>query len=154
MEAALSSCSACSVLLMSQALPLVSERWKIVPAARENTPDRLDPNSGTGSAFLALARNEDVFFKLGWHIVKNRKFKESRYSNVERNLSKDKFFRDSNWKELPPNRCGIEALQVRLSSLLFNHIKRQFPTLRQDLDAALIETDGQLDKLGSQRATT
>ena len=36
-------------------------------------PDRLDPNSGTEAAFIAFARNEDVFFKLGWHVVKNRK---------------------------------------------------------------------------------
>ena len=117
-------------------------------------PDRLDSNSGTETAFLALARNEDVFFKLGWHVVKNRKFEESNYSIVERNFSEDKFFRDSNWKVLPPDCLGIEALRTRLSSLLFDHIKRELPALRQDLDAALMETNGQLDKLGSQRATT
>ncbi|KAK0924944.1 hypothetical protein LTR29_018114, partial [Friedmanniomyces endolithicus] len=34
-------------------------------------PDRLSAGSGTEEAFIALARNEDVFFKLGWHVVKN-----------------------------------------------------------------------------------
>ncbi|KAK3045840.1 hypothetical protein LTR09_012624 [Extremus antarcticus] len=117
-------------------------------------PDRLDPNSGTESAFLALARNEDVFFKLGWHVVQNRKFEESNYSIMERNLTEDRFFRDSNREVLPPDCGGIEALRTRLSSLLFDHIKQELPALRQDLDAALMETNGRLDKMGSQRATT
>ena len=40
-------------------------------------PDRLDHGSGSEAAFIALARNEDIFFKLGWHVIKNRKFEES-----------------------------------------------------------------------------
>ncbi|KAI7060783.1 hypothetical protein KC365_g15100 [Hortaea werneckii] len=32
-------------------------------------PDRLPPGSGMEEAFIALARNEDVFLKLGWHVV-------------------------------------------------------------------------------------
>jgi len=35
--------------------------------------------SATESAYIALARNEDIFFKLGWH-VKNRSFKEGNNS--------------------------------------------------------------------------
>ncbi|RMY38853.1 hypothetical protein D0865_12985 [Hortaea werneckii] len=31
--------------------------------------DRLPPGSGIGEACIPLARNEDVFFKLGWHVV-------------------------------------------------------------------------------------
>jgi hypothetical protein len=33
-------------------------------------PDKLDAGSGGEAAFLALARNEDIFFKLGWHVVR------------------------------------------------------------------------------------
>ena len=116
-------------------------------------PDRLDPNSGTEAAFLALARNEDVFFRLGWHVVKNRRFEESSYSIQERNSSEADFFRNSNFQKLSPDCCGVEALRTRLSGLLFEHIKRELPNLRQDLDTILMDTTTQLEKLGSQRAS-
>ena len=116
-------------------------------------PDRLDPGSGTETAYIALARNEDVFFKLGWHVVKNRKYEESNFSIVERNDSEARFFRKSNFQILPPDCRGIEALRTRLSGLLLDHIKRELPNLRQDLDTALTETNVQLEKLGSQRAS-
>ncbi|KAK0261937.1 hypothetical protein LTR35_017791 [Friedmanniomyces endolithicus] len=116
-------------------------------------PDRLSAGSGTEEAFIALARNEDVFFKLGWHVVKNRKFEESHFTIEERNDSEARFFRTSNFQILPADCCGIESLRVRLSSLLFDHVKRELPNLRQDLDDALAETDAQLGKLGASRAS-
>jgi len=116
-------------------------------------PDRLSAGSGTEEAFIALARNEDVFFKLGWHVVKNRKFEESHFTIEERNDSEARFFRTSNFQVLPADCCGIESLRVRLSSLLFDHVKRELPNLRQDLDDALAETDAQLGKLGASRAS-
>ncbi|KAK4888008.1 hypothetical protein LTR49_028890, partial [Elasticomyces elasticus] len=112
-------------------------------------PDRLPAGSGTEEAFIALARNEDVFFKLGWHVVKNRQFEESHFTIEERNDSEARFFRTSNFQILPADCCGIESLRARLSSLLFDHVKRELPNLRQDLDVALAETDAQLGKLGA-----
>ena len=35
-------------------------------------PDRLHPGSKSEEAFLELARNEEVKFKQGWHVVKNQ----------------------------------------------------------------------------------
>ena len=35
-------------------------------------PDRLHPGSKNEEAFLDLARNEEVKFKQGWHVVKNQ----------------------------------------------------------------------------------
>ncbi|KAK0887495.1 hypothetical protein LTR02_017178 [Friedmanniomyces endolithicus] len=118
-----------------------------------NQPILTKTGSGTEEAFIALARNEDVFFKLGWHVVKNRKFEESHFTIEERNDSEARFFRTSNFQILPADCCGIESLRVRLSSLLFDHVKRELPNLRQDLDDALAETDAQLGKLGASRAS-
>lgn len=117
-------------------------------------PDRLIQGSGLEQSFIALARNEDVFFKLGWHVIKNRSFEEATNSFLERNLSEDSFFRRSNFKVLPKEHLGIAALRDRLSSVLFNHVKQELPKLREDLQTALSDSKSQADMLGKSRSTT
>ncbi|MCJ1404013.1 hypothetical protein MMC11_007237 [Xylographa trunciseda] len=116
-------------------------------------PDRLPTGSGSEKAFLNLALNEDIFFKLGWHVLKNRSFEEGSSSFMERNASEDSYFNKSNFKVLTKECVGIEALRIRLSQLLFEHVKRELPRLREDLDEALAESQSQLGLLGSRRAT-
>ena len=115
-------------------------------------PDRLPAGSGSEKAFIELARNEDIFFKLGWHVLKNRKFEESGFSLEERNAAEATYFCTSNFKELPGHCVGIEALRTRLSQLLFEHIRHELPKLRKDLEEALIDAENQLGKLGDPRS--
>lgn len=116
-------------------------------------PDRLDPDSGSETKFLELARNEDVFFKLGWHVVKNRAFKEQGFSMEERNASEQDFLTTSNFRVLPDESLGIDALRVRLSLLLLQHVKKELPRLRGDLENALMRANNQLKALGNSRST-
>lgn len=116
-------------------------------------PDRLVPGSGTEEAFIALAQNEDIFFKLGWHVLKNRSFEEAASSFMERNFSEDAFFRRSNFNSLSADSVGIGSLRDRLSRLLFNHVKQELPKLRQDLETALSDSENQFDVLGKRRST-
>lgn len=116
-------------------------------------PDRLSAGSGSEKAFISLARNEDVFFKLGWHVLKNRTFEDQDCSLAQRNYAEVAFFRSSNFSVLPKESVGIDALRSRLSVLLFEHVKQELPKLRQDLENALIETKAQLDVMGSRRST-
>jgi len=115
-------------------------------------PDRLIKESGQEKSFLVLARNEDIFFKLGWHVIKNRAFEEGKFSLLERNASETTWFSHSNFKSLPRESWGIDALRSRLSRLLFAHVKSELPKLREDLEKALTESQGQLDVLGDPRA--
>jgi GTPase SAR1 family protein len=116
-------------------------------------PDRLPAGSGSEKAFISLAKNEDVFFKLGWHVLKNRKFEEQDCSLRERNFAESTFFRTSNFNVLPKESVGIDSLRSRLSVLLFEHVKQELPKLRQDLENALNEAKTQLDVMGSRRST-
>ena len=116
-------------------------------------PDRLDAGSGSEDAFLALARNEDVIFSLGWHVLKNRKYEERDYSLQERKAAEDNFFRTSNWKTLPAHCRGIDALRTRLSHLLFEHVKEELPKLREDLENALLAATQELEILGDPRSS-
>ncbi|KAK2739874.1 hypothetical protein FQN57_006450, partial [Myotisia sp. PD_48] len=78
-------------------------------------PDRLSPGSGSEEAFISLASNEDISFKLGWHVLKNRSFEESLFCLAERNKSEMAFFQMSNFNKLPPETLGIQNLGSKIS---------------------------------------
>ena len=117
-------------------------------------PDRLPANSASESKFIELAKNEDIFFKLGWHVLKNRSFEERDCSLEERNATEITYFRNYNFKVLPAHSLGIDTLRIRLSQLLFEHIKHELPKLRKDLEIALLDSQSQLSKLGEPRTKT
>ncbi|PBP15600.1 putative dynamin GTPase [Diplocarpon rosae] len=105
------------------------------------------------AAFISLAQNKDVFFRLGWHVLKNRSYEEGKCSLAERNIAENTFFRTSNFKSLSRDSVGIVALRARLSQLLFEHVKQELPKLRQDLEDALVDTKTQIAVLGQRRST-
>lgn len=117
-------------------------------------PDRLDSGSGSETAFIVLAQNQDIHFKLGWHVLKNRKFDERDFSLMERSASEDTYFRTSNFKCLPDDCVGIDALRTRLSKLLFEHVRQELPKLRSDLEEALTAASKQLSVMGERRSTS
>ncbi|KAI0805931.1 interferon-induced GTP-binding protein Mx [Xylaria sp. FL0064] len=98
---------------------------------RSNTPSS-PPCSGSANTFLKLARNENMFFK----------------------LEEAKFFRTSNFKSLPKECVGIDALRTRLSVLLFEYVKHELPKLRQDLEEALREAHEERDLLGAPQCSS
>ncbi|RDW79868.1 hypothetical protein BP6252_04506 [Coleophoma cylindrospora] len=117
-------------------------------------PDRLPAGSDSEKSFIELADNQDVFFKLGWHVLKNRGYEDRDSSFEERNLAESNFFRKSNFKQLPADSLGIDALRTRLSDLLFEHIKRELPQLRKELASALKDATTQLNQMGKSRSNT
>lgn len=116
-------------------------------------PDRLVEGSGSETKFLELARNEDVFLRLGWHVIKNRKFEEMQFSINERNLSEKTFFSTSTFKTLGKENIGIDTLRERLSYLLFEHIKKELPRLQRDLESTLQVSRDDFETLGKSRST-
>jgi GTPase SAR1 family protein len=115
-------------------------------------PDDLHPDSGNETAFINLAQNEDIFFALGWHVLKNRGFTDRHHSFDQRNQSERAFLSKGNWQKLPSDMLGIEPLRVRLSDLLFRHIKQELPKLREELDQIYEDTLLGLQALGRERS--
>lgn len=115
--------------------------------------DRLPVGSGSEAKFLELAMNKDVFFKLGWHVIKNRKFEEREFSVQERNNAEMEFFRGSVFNTLPKGSVGIDTLRVRLSHLLFEHVKNELPHLNDELESTLGTSRRELALLGTSRST-
>ena len=116
-------------------------------------PDFLEKDSETERSFFELARNEDIKFYLGWHMLKN--LKDGAGSDFEvRNQAECDFFSQGNYRTLDDKTLGIEHLRSRLSSLLQRHLKKELPSLKKEVDQMLSKSSQDLAQLGVKRATT
>lgn len=116
-------------------------------------PDTLPPGSDSEADFINLASNDNIEFRLGWHIVKNRDYHERHSSAEERDRSEAQFFLEGAWGELPRDMVGIGSLNVRLSKILLDQIKRYLPRLMEDIQSNIEECKTKLAKLGDGRST-
>ncbi|KAK5745227.1 hypothetical protein LTS12_023200 [Elasticomyces elasticus] len=116
-------------------------------------PDTLHVGSESEQAFLNLARNEEVSFRLGWHVLRNRDFDTKDWTTEQRNKAEADFFQAGVWKSLPITVLGVQALQPWLSELLKQQIVAELPGLIQDVDRSILDCRGRLDKLGQARST-
>lgn len=116
-------------------------------------PDFLRPGSDNEKDWIDLAQNKDIYFELGWHILKNRADGELGMTFQERNSSERMFFNDGRYRHLPRDMVGIEMLRTRLSQLLNNHLKKEIPHLKKELDIKLKDTMDEFGRLGDKRTT-
>jgi GTP-binding protein EngB required for normal cell division len=116
-------------------------------------PDTLDTGSDSEAAYLKLAQNKDVVFRLGWHVLKNRDYGMRDASSAERDEAEEKFFATGPWTSLDPTHLGVKSLKPRLSNVLKDQIVHQLPSLLQDVLSARAECQLRLDRLGTPRAT-
>ncbi|KAI1269955.1 interferon-induced GTP-binding protein Mx [Xylariaceae sp. FL1019] len=116
-------------------------------------PDTLKSGSKSEAGFLGLAKNENVFLQLGWHVITNRAYEESDLTPEQRDLSEKTFFRDSIWRQLTQDRVGVDTLRARLSQLLLEHGKTELPRLNDDVERFLQKDRDELSLLGQPRVT-
>jgi len=116
-------------------------------------PDLLAKGSKSEEAFVTLARNEDVKFSLGWHMVKNL---DSTLSQNQQEDTRDQqeilFFQESGFNRLPAHTVGIKFLRSRLSKVLFNQIRRELPLLIEDIQIHITAARTAREKLGPSRS--
>ena len=116
-------------------------------------PDTLPPGSDSEADFVNLASNDNIQFRLGWHIVKNRDYQSRDSSAEERDRSEVQFFSEGVWREMPRDMVGIGSLNGRLSNILLGQIKRYLPRLMEDIQSSIEECKAKLAKLGEGRGT-
>lgn len=116
-------------------------------------PDTLDEGSDSERAYLELAQNKDVKFRLGWHILRNRNFSMRTTSTAERDEAELEFFSKGVWTALNPAHVGISALRPRLSHILRDQILTQLPDVLADVEAGINDCRFRLEKLGASRGT-
>ncbi len=116
-------------------------------------PDTLPPGSDSEADFINLASNDNIEFRLGWHIVKNRDYSSHNSSTEERDQSERQFFSEGVWKGLPRDMVGVEALRRRLGKILLDQIKRYLPSLMKDIQLQIELSESKLERLGDSRTT-
>ncbi|KAL1645007.1 hypothetical protein SLS58_004078 [Diplodia intermedia] len=115
-------------------------------------PDCLDEGSAEEQQWTALAKNEDIHFKLGWHMLRNRAQIESLSTFDERDSTEKAFFEHRPiYRDMDKDTLGIGPLCKRLTRLLLAHLKREMPKLNDELKAELAKASQRLAVLGGQR---
>jgi GTPase SAR1 family protein len=115
-------------------------------------------NKGTEGRIALLAKNEDTTkLQLGYFLLKNPSPSQldAGISLSDRKRLELEFFSSANWRghRLDMTRIGIDALRSFLQDLLDQHIERELPKVRKEINLLLIETENALVKLGDERPT-
>ena len=116
-------------------------------------PDTLSPGSALEKDFLSLARNEDVKFQLGWHVVRNLDTGGGGSNTVDRDEQEALYFQESNFKNLSSRCVGIVSLRKRLSQVLFDQVRAELPRLMEDIESGIAVCQSALERLGPSRTS-
>ena len=114
-------------------------------------PDTLSIGSESELAFVNLARNMDIAFRLGWHILKNRSYETRQLSTEARDDAERHFLNQGVWQDLARDTVGIYALREKLSSILFDQIRAELPMLIEDIERKIDDCRTTLARLGPNR---
>lgn len=116
-------------------------------------PDILVAGSATEAMFVSLAKNQDVEFRLGWHVLKNMDSEKGTPDLQVRNAEESEFFERGIWGDMPRSLVGVASLRVRLSKLLLSQIASELPSLIDEIKVKRETCHKQLQRLGQPRTT-
>lgn len=116
-------------------------------------PDTLIAGSETEAMYVSLARNQDVQFRLGWHVLKNMDSETGEWSLMDRDIREEKFFSQGIWGDISRSLLGVDKLRSRLSQVLLGQIAAELPSLIDEIEVKSNACRSQLDKLGTPRVT-
>ncbi|KAK7408699.1 hypothetical protein QQX98_009115 [Neonectria punicea] len=116
-------------------------------------PDTLVPGSQSEENYISLAKNQDIEFRLGWHVLRNADSEAEDWTLAQRDEKEAIFFSREAWTNLPSSALGVKALRDRLSNVLFHQIVSELPDLIEEIASKSSLCQQHLDKLGQPRAT-
>ncbi|KKY31533.1 putative dynamin family protein [Diaporthe ampelina] len=117
-------------------------------------PDLVD-NSANERKYLDLCRGLESSQKLplGWHVLRNSSEQERNDGSHDRDLEEQRFFQTTGWSSVSSANRGIGSLRIKLSKVLFEHIRASLPGLIRDIENSLSEREEELKQLGKSRST-
>ncbi|OBT65552.1 hypothetical protein VE03_05034 [Pseudogymnoascus sp. 23342-1-I1] len=98
---------------------------------------------------------------LGYHVLRNLSQKDldaqkdlnGRNDSLSRGTKEQEFFNKKPWSALPRSRVGVNELKKRLTVLLTDMVKKEFPKIKNQLAQDLVLAKKQLAMIGTERAT-
>ncbi|TGO84385.1 hypothetical protein BPOR_0510g00010 [Botrytis porri] len=96
-------------------------------------PDTLVAGAEGENYYATLAKNQDIKFSLGWHVLKDLDFDVGTWSLSHRDSEEEEFFSKGIWKEFPATSLGIVNLRKRLSDVLLRKIIGEMPGLIREI---------------------
>ena len=114
-------------------------------------PDVLHPGSPTERKVLSYARNEETYFGLGWHVVRNADYAEHMNPTYDPQIEEHKLFSKAPWNTLPETSLGAKALIARLSECSFELTQAELPKVVQEIESQIANCRSRLKLLGPPR---
>ncbi|KAI0864276.1 P-loop containing nucleoside triphosphate hydrolase protein [Xylaria cubensis] len=116
-------------------------------------PDTLDKGSDSERFYVELAQNQDVKFRLGWHVLRNRSYASRDTSTAERDEAETEFFSTGLWTALDAAQLGVANLRIRMSNVLHDQIINQLPSVLDNVETGIRESKEKLTRLGDARGS-
>lgn len=115
--------------------------------------DKLQPGSEREHAVMELAVGRADHLGYGWHILKNRDYRQRVASTAERDDFETEFLRQGAWAMLPADQVGVGSLRARLAQIVKDRTSIRIPKLIARIEATIGSNEDQLHKLGDPRST-
>jgi hypothetical protein len=116
-------------------------------------PDTLDRGSDSERFYVELAQNQDVKFRLGWYVLRNRSYASRDTSTAERDEAELELFSTGLWTTLDAAQLGVANLRVRMSNVLYDQIANQLPSVLENVETGIHESKQKLSRLGDARGS-
>lgn len=94
-------------------------------------PDLVD--KGAESQVIALIENQNASGQLDWVLVRNLGQQQLEDRNVDRDAAEALFHQTAPWNRLRAENFGIKALKNRLQDVLALNVRREFPSVSDNL---------------------
>ncbi|KAG0349630.1 hypothetical protein BG005_010882 [Podila minutissima] len=115
-------------------------------------PDRIE--SGLISDWIEVILNKRKTMKLGYLVMRNMSYEQNILSWEDACLEEDKFFASDLWNAISADRKGRKSVKRFLGNLLYEHVSRELPALKREVDAALDTFKRDLKEMGAPIADT
>ncbi|KAF9926654.1 hypothetical protein FBU30_003798 [Linnemannia zychae] len=115
-------------------------------------PDRIE--NGNDVDWVDVVLNKVKKMKHGFLMMRNSANDKMNQSWEEARQEEAKFFETGVWSSVPADRKGREAVRDFLGKLLYEHVSKELPALRREIDGTLDRCKKQLVAFGTPIADT
>ncbi|KAF9126560.1 hypothetical protein BGX30_015201, partial [Mortierella sp. GBA39] len=99
--------------------------------------------------------NKRKFMKLGYLVMRNSSYKDIDMPWDDARQLEEEFFKSSPlWSQVPDTNKGRVSVKTFLGELLYNHIKKELPSLKNDILDLVFKCDKEIADMGSPVLST